>query len=117
MARTRLTDHQLWQIVTAANDLTNAALAQALGVKTSTVHAARWRIRRSGWTCRVSYGVCPVCGEWFTRQDAAGRRVYHPGCRPIALRAWYSSASARRWAGMSAAQRQRVLDRAHRHTA
>lgn len=117
MSRSYLTDHQLWVLVNAHDSLSDETLAQSFGAKVSTVHAARWRLRRHGLTCAVSYGVCSVCGETFTRQGhKAGRRAYHPECRSQVLKQLNAGYDDRRWQVMPAEKRHIVLDRAHEHT-
>lgn len=117
MARISLTDEQLWAIVNAGASVSDQVLADAFGAKKSTVNAARWRIRQFGWTCKVSYGICLVCGEPFTRQGhKAGRRAYHPECRPQALKQLNAVYDVRRWQEMPGDKRAKVLERAHQHT-
>lgn len=47
-ARQQLTDAQNWLIVSADLSVSDKQLAEALGHRVSTVHAARWRLRRDG---------------------------------------------------------------------
>ena len=117
MTRTPLTDHQPWLIVNTSDDVSDEALAEAFGCKTSTIHAARWRLKCNGWTCKVSYGVCPVCEKSFTRQGhKAGRRVYHPECSEVVLKQLETGYEEKRWERLSDEECQLRLARAHQHT-
>jgi biotin operon repressor len=116
--REQLTDAQSWIIVCADSALSDEQLADALGVRVSTVHAARWRFRRRGWTCAVRYTTCLHCGEAFTRRGRRdSRREYHDGCKPEARRGIQSAIDRRRWEKMTPEARNVILDRAHEHEA
>lgn len=116
--RQQLTDAQSWIIVCADRSVSDQQLADALGLRVSTVHAARWRFRRQGWTCAVRYAVCRHCGKACTRRGHRdSRRDYHDTCRPEARRAIQSAIGRRRWEGMSPEARNVRLDRAHEHEA
>jgi hypothetical protein len=84
--RTRLTDAQTWTILTLPR-ASDAELATMLGAKTSTVHNARWRLSRKGWTCSVRYAACRHCGQPATLKGRSSTHAYHRSCRPAALRA------------------------------
>lgn len=117
MARIALTDSQCWLILTTPDTVPDDVLASTIGVTASCVHAARWRFRRHGWTVSVSYGVCPLCDQPFTRQGhQASRRRYHDACRPHVLKHLGSIHAQARWKRFTPAQQQTLLDRAHRHT-
>lgn len=112
--RQQLTDAQSWIIVCAAPSVMDSQLAESLGVRASTVHAARWRFRRQGWTCAVRYVPCRHCGVPFTRRGRRdSRREYHDGCRPEARRAIQKRLDRRRWERMPPEARNVILDRAH----
>jgi hypothetical protein len=114
--RTALTDIQLWTLINTADGIADADLAATLDARITTIHAARWRLRRTGWTCAVSYGTCQVCGGTFTRQGhQAGRRAYHPACRPEALKQLNAGYDAERWELLSPQERRSRLDRAHQY--
>lgn len=83
--RTQLTDLQIWTLLNAP-DMTDVELAAVLGVKTSTVHGARWRLRRNGWTCSVRYAPCRLCGDTATLRGRSVKHAYHSHCRPAARR-------------------------------
>jgi hypothetical protein len=84
--RTRLTDAQIWTILTLPR-ASDAQLAAMLGVKVSTVHNARWKLSRNGWSCSVRYAPCRHCGELATLKGQSTDHAYHARCRPAALRA------------------------------
>jgi hypothetical protein len=81
--RTRLTDAQLWTILTLPR-ASDAELAAMLGAKVSTVHGARWKLARNGWSCTVRYALCRHCGQPVTLKGRSTTHAYHPSCRPIA---------------------------------
>jgi hypothetical protein len=83
--RTRLTDAQIWTILTMPR-ASDAELAAMLGVKVSTVHNARWNLSRHGWSCSVRYAPCRLCGELATFKGRSSTHAYHASCRPIALK-------------------------------
>ncbi len=116
MLRHPLTDSQLWLIMNTPSLVADLDLAQAIGSTTSAVHATRWRLRNQGWTCRVSFGVCLVCQEPFTRQGhKAGARHYHSDCRPLALKQMRPLHDRAKWQRQSPAQQQVILEKAHQH--
>lgn len=118
MRRQQLTDAQCWIIVCADASVTAQQLAEALGVRVSTVHAARWRLRREGWACAVRYVTCRACGGAFTRRGRRdSRREYHDGCKPEARRAIQGAIDRRRWEKMTPEARNVILDRVHEHEA
>jgi hypothetical protein len=81
----RLTDLQLWTILNAP-DLTDANLATVMNVNVATVHGARWRLRRTPWSCTVRYEPCRYCGETATLRGSSRTHAYHAACRPLAER-------------------------------
>ncbi len=116
--RQQLTDAQSWSIVCAKPSVTDRQLAAALGVRASTVHAARWRLRREGWTCAVRYTDCLHCGVPFTRRGRRdSRRDYHDQCKPAARRTIQSAIDRRRWEEMPPEACNVILDRLHQHQA
>jgi hypothetical protein len=116
MARIAFNDDQLWRLVHVHSDVSDVALAKSLGVQISTIHAARWRLRKHGWTCRVSYGTCRYCGKPFTRQGhKASRREYHPECYLANKREHSPPREKRRWQSLSASEQAAIIDRAHEH--
>lgn len=111
-------DAQSWIMLCAEASVSDAQLAESLGLKVSTVHAARWRFRRQGWTCAVRYTPCRHCGVPFTRRGRRdSRRDYHDDCRPESRRAIQSAIDRRRWKRLSTEARNAILDRAHEHEA
>jgi hypothetical protein len=116
MHRRPLTDDQSWVIVCATSDITDAQLAAALGVQVSTVHAARWRFRRQGWTCAVRFVACRHCGQLLLRRGRRdSRRDYHDECRPEARKRIQREIDRRRWERADAERRNVVLERWHEH--
>lgn len=116
--RKLLTDEQSWIILCTDASVSDGQLADALGVPVSTVHAARWRFRRQGWTCAVRYTLCLHCGAPLIRRGRRdSRRHYHDACRPEARRVVQRAIDRRRWERMPAEARNVVLDRAHEHEA
>jgi hypothetical protein len=84
--RNRLTDAQIWTILTLPR-ASDEELATMICVKESTVHNARWKLSRSGWSCSVRYAPCRHCGELATLKGRSTTHAYHTSCRPAALRA------------------------------
>jgi hypothetical protein len=82
--RTRLTDVQIWLILNTplASD---EQLAATIGAKVSTVHNARWKLSRAGWSCSVRYAACRYCGELAALRGSSLKHSYHVHCRPLAL--------------------------------
>jgi hypothetical protein len=113
-----LSDAQNWKIVSAADDVSTATLARALGVGYSTINNARWRYRREGWTCGVQYVACEQCGGVLTNDlPANARRRYHPACRAAGNIHVWRSGHVRRWEAMSEAQRETIRDRGNAYQA
>ncbi|MGI8404390.1 MAG: hypothetical protein ACR2OE_06445 [Thermomicrobiales bacterium] len=107
-----LSDAQNWAIVSAADEMSTAVLARALGVGYSTVNNARWRYRREGWTCGVQYVACEECGGVLTNDlPANARRRFHPGCRAQGRERVVRAGHVRRWAVKSEFQREAIRDR------
>jgi hypothetical protein len=84
--RSRLTNAQIWTILTLPR-ASDVELAAMLDVKVSTVHNARWKLARAGWSCSVRYAACRHCGELAALRGASLKHAYHEHCRPAALRA------------------------------
>jgi len=113
-----LSDAQNWVIVSAADDVSTAMLARALGVGYSTVNNARWRYRREGWTCGVQYVACEECGDVLTNDlPANARRRYHPACRVQGLQRIMRAGHVRRWAVKGESQREAIRDRGNAYQA
>ncbi|MBA2276765.1 MAG: hypothetical protein H0W06_03295 [Chloroflexia bacterium] len=109
-----LTDEQLWALVCADPAVSNRQLADALGAPKATVASARWRLRRHGWTCPVSYEMCRHCGRPLTRQgNGQERRAYHPDCRPVAVQELRKPRDRRRWDALPVEERRDSFARAH----
>lgn len=116
--RKQLTDQQSWVIVSTDSSVPDRQIANALEVRFATVHAARWRFRRQGWSCAVRYTDCRHCGVPLTRRGHRdSRRQYHDECRPEARTELQRAIDHRRWERMAPEARNRVLDRAHEHEA
>jgi hypothetical protein len=81
--RTRLTDPQIWMILTLPR-ASDAELAAMLDVKVSTVHNVRWKLARAGWSCSVRYAACRHCGELAALRGSSLKHAYHARCRPLA---------------------------------
>ena len=114
----RLTDDQLWAIICADPSVSNRQLAETLGANVGTVTHARRRLRRHGWTCRVTYRPCQHCGRLVTRPiTGRGRRVYHPACTPAATQTRRQAGNRRRWAARHVEERRDELARAHAYLA
>jgi hypothetical protein len=80
---TRLTDAQRWVILQTPR-ASDETVAQIVGANRSTVHHARWRMARNGWTCSVRYGVCRYCGQPAALKGASRMHAYHAACKPLA---------------------------------
>lgn len=118
MGRQQLTDAQCWVIVSADPSVADRQLADELGLRVSTIHAARWRLRRQGWTCAVRYVACRHCSGALTRQGRRdSRREYHHECRTSARQAIQGRLDQGRWERMPPERRNVVLDRLHDHEA
>jgi hypothetical protein len=117
MTRTALTDEQIWTLIQADASTLDRTLAAELRVNLSTVHNARWRFRRKGWTCAVRYVTCDHCGEPLIRRGRYdSTRKYHPGCAHQVKEQQAKEWERERWGNLSASEQQTVLDRGHRHT-
>lgn len=76
-------DHHIWTIVCAPSSVSSATLAATLGIPLVIVTRVRLKLRREGWTCRVDYVPCTVCGELMTNNVAVtGSCTHHADCRP-----------------------------------
>lgn len=116
MSRILLTDDQLWLILHSEKHVSDHILAQAIGAKETTVHAARWRLQKQGWTCRVSYGTCQLCGEPFIRRGfRTGRRQYHAECYLKNKQLENVPREKERWENHPAAVQEIILERGHRY--
>jgi hypothetical protein len=118
MSRNPLTDYQIWVLVQADQNVADIELACSVGTQVSTIHAARWRLRKHGWTCRVSFGTCRYCSKPFTGQGhKAGRREYHPACYQANKKDLTASHDKRRWKCLSGSEKAEIFEQGHRHTA
>ena len=75
----KLTDHQLWEIVSSPSTLSHRQVAELVGAEPSTVAYAR----RRPWICRVAYRRCAGCGQTVTVRDSGRNNdtAYHDACR------------------------------------
>jgi hypothetical protein len=114
--RRHLTDAETWDIINSFDE-SDSAIAGRLGVKVPTVHAARWRLARNGWTCRVHYTVCLYCGEQLTRRGSkTGKQLYHTDCREHVRTEWNARREPMRWESTPTERQQLILQRGHQHT-
>lgn len=108
--RTHLTPEQRWTIIDAAPDVPDASLADQLGITRSAVHTARWHFRRHGWSCRIVYATCSWCERPLVRRAKTMKPlVYHPHCRPDALRRINQRLDRQRWEATAEQERTDVL--------
>ena len=80
----QMTDEQTWAILIAPDEMIDQQLADQLGLTYSAVHSRRWTLRRQGWSCRVTWDPCHLCGEPLIRPN--NRKRYHAECRGDARR-------------------------------
>jgi len=108
----RLTDAHLWAIVCADPTVSNRQLAAQLDAAGGTVTHARRRLRRHGWTCPVSYTSCRYCCRPLTQRGRGRRRnIFHPDCKPAAVRVRRRGADRRRWEALPVEDRRDRLAR------
>ncbi len=105
----QLSDAAMWFIVCHPG-LPAPELAVLLGASANTIRNARYRFRREGWCCRVSYVPCAACGEPVTIDGHVRRnRAYHPACRTEARRSIQQGLDQRRWEQADVHERTRLL--------
>lgn len=105
----RLSDAQVWVILNAPKDVTNAQLAEALGRSVGTIHWRRAQLRKQPWACRISWEPCGACGKPLIRPTSIKR--YHDQCRPQVLERWYESYRAKREERLSAEEIKARIER------
>lgn len=108
--RIHLTPEQRWTVICAPGGVSDEALARELGITRSAVHQIRWHFRRHGWSCRIVYTTCAWCERPLARLAKAMKpAVYHPACRPEALKAISQRIDRQRWASMSEDEQAAIL--------
>lgn len=108
--RVHLTPEQRWAIICAALDVPDERLALELGITQSAVHQARWHFQRYGWSCRIVYAMCAWCERPLVRRAKAMKpAVYHPACRPDALKEINQRIDRQRWASMTEHEQAAML--------
>lgn len=118
MARTYLTDEQIWTILTAADSVTSVSLARAFGVSETAVRATRIKYRSTPWTCRVEFSTCEWCGLPMIRRGfKATHSRFHPACRPQARLELGKVHHQARMERASETARVQLVDRLHEYDA
>ena len=81
-----LSDEDIWLMILHP-DVSAKQWARHFGVSIGAIYKWRTRFRHQGWTCRVRYGACVVCGTPLTIPGGTARRYFvHPACEPALRR-------------------------------